>query len=185
MSEIAMVFYKIVKHNSYCLICGSPNVQFHHCTPAEKINEIHKVAKTGDLAACIDELQKCVPLCDPHHRGVHRGVIQGWLDGHHDNGRPSTAFAAAKFRPYVTWFGRAHPHIIKRFYRDYIDREHQAISAVFNQCGLPFPKTRRLVSLSLEERLPDVPGNNFSPPSQDAHTTRLSLVASNKDHGPA
>ena len=152
MSDLAMDFYRAVKHHSSCLICGGPGVQFHHCRPVDKIAEIHKIAKHGDLTSTIDEMQKCVTLCDAHHRAVHRGVIPGWLDGHHDNGKPSTAFAAAPFMPYLVWFGRKHPHVLKRFHRDYIDRDHRALWPVFNAAGIALPKSQRLVLVGDSER---------------------------------
>ena len=126
MSELATVFYKVVKHHSNCLLCKAPNPQFHHVKPADKLSEVFKIASNGDLGATIDEINKCVPLCDPHHKSVHRGTIPGWLDGKYDNGGASHAFAADQYRPYVQYFASRHPQIILRFYRDYIEREHVA-----------------------------------------------------------
>lgn len=152
MSELAVVFYKIIKHHSHCLMCGSPQTQFHHVCPEEKIAEVYKVASKGDLFATIKEIDKCVPLCDPDHRAVHKGRIPGWMNGKHDNGRLSQAFMAAQYMPYTIWFTRHHPHIVKRFYRDYIDREHEAVLPLLNQCGIPFPKTKRLFVLPQQQQ---------------------------------
>lgn len=144
MSDIAVVFYKIVKHHSKCLICGSPNTQFHHVCPKQKLSEVFRVASNGDLFACMEELNKCVPLCDPHHRGVHKGTIPGWLDGKHDNGTTSQAFAARQHMPYLGHFARRHPQVVLQFYRDYIEREHLAIAPLLSALGQDIPKNLRM-----------------------------------------
>lgn len=139
-----MVFYKVVKHHSHCLLCKAPNPQFHHVTPKEKLSEVYKIAMNGDLTAVIDEINKCVPLCDPHHKGVHRGTIPGWLDGRYDNGGLSHAFAAAQYKPYLQYFSSHHPQIILRFYRDYIERDHEAMAPLMRSLGQAVPRQMRL-----------------------------------------
>lgn len=125
MSELALQFYKHVKHNSHCLIClSSYNLNFHHVEPAQKVSEVFKVAKNGDLAATIAELQKCVPVCDPDHRAIHRGLRRGWLAGQFDNGKPSDATHALPYMPYLSWLARQKPRVFSEFYRDNIQSAH-------------------------------------------------------------
>lgn len=181
MSELSLVFYKVIKHHSHCLICNAPQIQMHHVAPREKISEVYKIAANGDMAATINEINKCVPLCDPHHRAVHKGNIPGWLDGKHDNGRSSDSFMVQQYRPYLVWFGKHHPHILKRFHRDYVEREHMALSGLFNQCGIALPRSFRLAVLDTGpgEIANDVPGNTGDREWPPRSTTRLSLVANN------
>lgn len=128
MSELALVFYKTIKHNSNCLICGSSyNIQFHHCEPEQKISEIFKIAKGGDLRATIEEMQKCVPVCDPDHRAIHRGLRRGWLKGEFDNGRPSHAIEALPYMPYLNWLSKRKPQVFVDFYRQNIEAAHNVV----------------------------------------------------------
>lgn len=128
MSELAVIFYKAVKHNSHCVICKGPGVQWHHVRPADKINEVCKVAKHGDLTATVQELDKCIPLCQVHHSAVHKGIIPGYLDGRHDNGLPSFSWAAQPYMPYTRWFARRKQRVIREFVNDYIDRDRAAVA---------------------------------------------------------
>lgn len=145
MSELAIVFYKIVKHNSKCLICGSPSIQMHHVCPKEKISEVFRIASSGDLKSTIREINKCVPLCDPDHRAVHKGIIPGWMEGPYDGGHGfSKAFAAEKYRPYLQYFSKRHPQTILRFYDEYIHREHDALFPLIDGLGRDIPKSLRM-----------------------------------------
>jgi hypothetical protein len=148
MSDLATVFYKTIKHNSSCVICKSPQIQFHHVLREEKIDEVGKIAKMGDLAATIQEVQKCLPVCQPHHTAIHKGIIPGYLRGNYDNGRRGDDSAAQQFMPYLNWFARKKKHILLEFYRDHIDREHQALWPVFNAAGLALPRSPRLALAS-------------------------------------
>lgn len=138
MSDLAVAFYKTVKHNSHCLICsGVRDLQFHHVCPSEKITEIHKIAKNAELIKVIEELNKCVPLCDTDHRAVHRGNRNGWLKGQFDNGKQSQALEAFAFLPYLPWFFKQKPHVLIRFYKDTLERDVTAIKELSSAVGLP------------------------------------------------
>jgi hypothetical protein len=144
MSELAVVFYKTIKHNSCCVICQASSPQFHHVLRSEKIAEVHKVAKMGDLQATIDEFQKCIPLCQVHHTAVHKGVIPGYLRGEYDNGRRADDSAAQQYMPYLGWFARRKKHVLLEFYRDQVERNHGALAPIFSAAGLCQPRTPRL-----------------------------------------
>ena len=99
--DLCQAFYLAVKRQSFCLICRSPEVQFHHVFPEHKIAEVCKVAKLGNMNLLIDEFNKVVPLCEPDHRAVHRGRIKGWLFGRTVHGAPSHANEAVKHMPFL------------------------------------------------------------------------------------
>lgn len=149
MSELALQFYKHTKHHSKCMVCGSAeHLNFHHIRPADKITEILKVARYGDMVATVAELQKTIPICEHDHKRIHRGQLRGWLDGHFDNGEPSTGQYAYQYSPYLNWFARKRPEVMMEFYRDYIEKNHGALWPIFNAAGLPLPKSLRLASVS-------------------------------------
>jgi hypothetical protein len=104
MTNLCLDFYMAVKPHMRCCICHRKDgVQLHHVRPADKISEVIKVAKCGIFTDLIDEFNKCVGVCDEHHREIHRGVRQGWLDGKYDNGKASHAMIARQFMPYLDW----------------------------------------------------------------------------------
>lgn len=177
MSELATVFYKVIKHNSYCVICGSPDIQFHHVNPAQKLSEIYRVAKMGDMRATITELQKCIPLCQIHHTAVHKGQILGYLDGKFDNGGKSTAHNAAKFMPYLSVFARANRSVIFNFYSDYITREELPVIDILKEANLPVPKKIHLSGV-LASYKPEGHVHNSTPDRvwPPLNTTRLRLA---------
>lgn len=145
MSEIALQFYKHIKHNSKCMVCGSnEHLNFHHVKPADKITEIFKIVSQGDLQATVEEMQKCVPLCEFDHKRVHQGKLHGWLDGYYDNGKPSNARLAYQYAPYLNWIARKKPQVLVEFYRDHIERNHSALWPIFNSNSLPVPRRRLL-----------------------------------------
>lgn len=138
MSELSILFYKTVKHNSACMICGTNNnLQFHHVEPADKISEVHKIAKNNDLATTIAEMNKCLPICDSDHRGIHKGLRRGWLKGHFDNGKPSNALFALPYLPYLPWFAKQKPHVIFEFYRHNVEASHNAVWPLLGGTGTP------------------------------------------------
>jgi len=138
MSELALIFYKHIKHNSRCMVCSSnEHLNFHHVKPADKLSEIFKVTNMGDLDMTIAEMQKTIPLCEFDHRRVHTGRLNGWLDGHFDNGKPSSAHLAMQYTPYITWLAKRKPHIVVDFYRDYVDKNHRALMGVFADAARP------------------------------------------------
>lgn len=94
-----------MKEASYCVICGEKNIQFHHCNPAEKVSEIGKLARLGNLPLLRAEFAKVIPLCEAHHRGTHRGHIQGYMNGTFDNGKPSSDHHALRFMPWLAVIG--------------------------------------------------------------------------------
>ncbi len=121
MSHIAVAFYKAVKHNSSCLICTSKDgLAFHHVNPEQKLAEVGKIAQMGNLPQLVDELNKCVPLCWTHHREVHKGLRKGWLEGLDDKGRPSDSTIAKRYMPYVPFFIRQNPTVLRKIYNSYI-----------------------------------------------------------------
>lgn len=140
MSEIALAFYKHIKHNSKCMVCGSTeHLNFHHIKPVDKITEIFKLVSCGDLTATVTEMNKCIPLCEFDHRRVHQGKLHGWLDGHYDNGKQSVGHLAYQYAPYLNWLGRRKPQVIKSFYRENIERNHLALWPIFNATALKPP----------------------------------------------
>ncbi len=104
-SSLTWAFYQAVKERSFCLICNTPDHQFHHTRPAHKIAEIGKLARLGNMDLLKHEFEKVVPLCDVHHRGVHRGHIDGWMDGVNDKGKLSNDHKARRFMPWLEVIG--------------------------------------------------------------------------------
>lgn len=152
MSELAMIFYKHVKHHSKCMVCGSvEHLNMHHIAPADKITEILKIARHGDMVATIAEIQKTIPVCEFDHRRIHRGQLKGWLDGYFDNGKLSTAENAYKYSPYLNWFASKRPEVMFEFYRNYIEKNHRALWPVFNAAGICLPKHLRLALVVNEQ----------------------------------
>lgn len=140
MSELAIVFFKTIKHNSSCVICHAPSPQFHHVNPSEKISEVAKVARMGDLKSTIEELNKCINLCQVHHTAVHKGVLPGFLNGFYDNGRRADDYYARPFMPLVEKFAHKKKKVMLKFYTDHIQREHAALWPLFNAAALPIPR---------------------------------------------
>lgn len=133
------------------MVCGSAeHITFHHIRPAEKVTEIFKVAVYGDLPATIAELQKTIPICEFDHKRIHKGNLKGWLDGHFDNGKPSTAEHAYQYSPYLNWLALKRPEVMMEFYRDYIEKNHTALWPIFNDAGLALPRSSRLALVSGE-----------------------------------
>lgn len=192
MSELAMVFYKHVKHNSHCMVCGSAeHVTFHHIKPADKVTEILKVARWGDMVATVSELNKTIPICEHDHQRIHKGNLRGWLDGHFDNGRPSTAEYAYQYSPYLNWLARKRPEVMLQFYRDYMEKNHRALWPVFNAAGIALPRSQRLVVVEAEctqaqDALGSTGGQVASLPrttSRQRPTGIRNQAAANDEHG--
>lgn len=104
-SALTWDFYQAVKERSFCLICNSPDHQFHHVRPAEKIGEIARIARVGNLDLLKHEFNKCVPLCEACHRAVHKGRIAGWMDGATNYGRISNDRVARRYMPFLEYIG--------------------------------------------------------------------------------
>lgn len=104
-SKLTWEFYLAVKDMSYCVICGVAHTQMHHCRPADKITEVGRIARLGNMDLLRHEINKTIPLCDAHHRAVHRGRISGYMDGAYDDGRPSRGHLAARFMPWLEVIG--------------------------------------------------------------------------------
>lgn len=122
------MFSKVVKHNSSCLICNSSyNLNYHHVFPDQKLSEVFKVARGGDLRATIDEINKCVVVCEPDHRAIHRGLRRGWLSGQFDNGKQSDALLALPYMPYLPWLAKQKPRLFQEFYRQNVQTAHDVI----------------------------------------------------------
>ena len=98
-------FYKAVKEISYCVICKEKEHQFHHVCPAEKISEIGKIARFGNISLLRHEFSKVIPLCDACHKSVHRGKKNGWMDGVADNGVKSSDYIARRWMPWLEVIG--------------------------------------------------------------------------------
>jgi hypothetical protein len=109
------------------ILNASYNIQFHHIFPAEKVSEVHKIAKSGDLKATIAELDKCLPVCDPDHRAIHKGLRRGWLSGQFDNGKPSDALLALPYMPYLPWLAKQKPRVFQEFYRQNVQSAHDVL----------------------------------------------------------
>jgi hypothetical protein len=145
MSDVSLAFYRAIKQSSRCMVCGSvEHLQMHHILPAHKVSEIIKIAKTGDLPATVAELQKTIPVCEFDHKRIHKGQLRGWLDGHFDNSKPSTAEYAYQYSPYLNWLARKRPEVMLQFYRDYIEKNHRALWPIFNSAGIALPPSLRL-----------------------------------------
>lgn len=100
--DLCIAFYKAVKRRSFCLIChDTDNIEFHHISPADKLSEVTKVAKLGNLDLLKAEFNKTLPLCSRDHKAVHAGRIKGWLFGRTIHGKPSDAREAVKFMPFL------------------------------------------------------------------------------------
>lgn len=127
------------------MVCGSAeHLNFHHIRPVDKITEILKVARHGDMVATVNEIQKTIPVCEFDHKRIHKGQLRGWLDGQFDNGKPSTAEYAYQYSPYLNWLARKRPEVMMEFYRDYIEKNHRALWPVFNSAGIALPPSLRL-----------------------------------------
>lgn len=111
-SEVTKQFYYAVKSRSSCLICDNPNIQFHHIKPSEKVAEVCKVARVGDMGLLMAEFRKVVPVCDHDHRDIHAGKIKGWLFGKTIHGAPSSGQVAER---------RQHIFLNNVVYRDPVD----------------------------------------------------------------
>lgn len=110
MSEIdlCMAFYRAVKERSRCIVpkCKCHDTQMHHVHPRDKIAEIIKLVRLGDFSLVVAEFNKCIPLCDKHHRQVHTGARTGYLVGQFDNHIPTyDDKKARKFMPYLSHIG--------------------------------------------------------------------------------
>lgn len=160
MSETSVAFYKAVKCNSRCLICGSHDIQMHHVNPSEKSSEVYRVAKFGDLFSTIKEINKCVPVCQEDHTSIHKGRTRGWLLGRFDNGERAVPDRALDFMPYTIWFAKKWPYFLFDFYRTCDFHEAEALSDVFRRANLRTPR-RLHQSLGSDVDRPciDVPGN--------------------------
>jgi hypothetical protein len=155
MSELAYDFYQAIKNNSKCMVCGSPDhLNFHHVTPADKVTEIIKIIRMGDLPGSVAELQKTIPVCEDDHRRIHKGQLKGWLNGQFNSGQPSTAEHAKQYMPYVNWFVRKRPWVVMQFCVDNIDRNRAGLGLIFNACGIALPEHLRL-SLASVSGTPD------------------------------
>lgn len=141
MGDLSVAFYKTIKLHSKCVICKNPSIQWHHVSPKHKIDEVAKVAHRGDLTAVMAELNKCIPLCQVHHTGVHKGVIPGYLDGKYDKGGIGFDDYARPFMPYLNFFARRHRRVLLDFYVDHIEREHRAYLPVLQSIGFKLPHT--------------------------------------------
>lgn len=105
-NEASVAFYKAVKAKAFCCICNTKDeVQLHHVRPLEKVSEVIKIAHMGNMGMLIAEFNKCVGLCDTHHRHVHEGRIQGWMWGRFNNGRESHGMRAGQYMPYLDVLG--------------------------------------------------------------------------------
>jgi hypothetical protein len=136
MTELAMKFHQHVKANSRCMVCGSfEHITFHHIKPADKFSEVCKVARTGDLTATVNELNKTIPICEMDHTRIHRGKLSGWLDGHFDNGAASHGQFAYQYSPYLNWLARKRPQVFREFHHKYIRSNQQALAPIFNIVG--------------------------------------------------
>jgi len=104
-SNLTWEFYKAVKDMSYCVICNNKEHQFHHVNPSEKITEIGRIARVGNIGLLRHEFSKVIPLCEAHHRAVHRGKINGYMDGTTDCGKPSSGHLARRCMPWLEVIG--------------------------------------------------------------------------------
>lgn len=137
MTELAMRFHQHVKANSKCMVCGSfEHITFHHIKPVDKITEICKIARTGDLTATVLEMNKTIPICEMDHTRIHRGKLVGWLDGAYDNGTLSTGQFAYQYSPYLNWLAKKRPQVFKDFYERYIQPNNKALAPLFNAAGV-------------------------------------------------
>lgn len=139
MTELAIRFHQHVKAHSRCMVCGSfEHITFHHIKPVDKFSEVCKIARTGDLTATVNELNKTIPICEMDHTRIHRGKLVGWLDGHYDNGGASHGQFAYQYSPYLNWLARKRPHVFREFHHKYISPNQQALAPIFNDAGIIF-----------------------------------------------
>lgn len=104
-SDLTVAFYKAAKKRCFCFICGDPVIQLHHVRPDQKVAEVAKIARFGDMASLRAEFNKCVPLCDRDHRAVHLGKIKGWMLGQTVHGVDSHDHEARKWMPMLDVIG--------------------------------------------------------------------------------
>jgi hypothetical protein len=137
VSDLATRFHQHVKANSKCMVCGSfEHITFHHIKPADKFSEVCKIARTGDLTATVNELNKTIPICEMDHTRIHRGRLSGWLDGQFDNGGVSTGQFAYQYSPYLNWLAKKRPQVFKDFYERYIEPNNKSLAPLFNAAGV-------------------------------------------------
>lgn len=108
-------YYRAVKSSSSCLVskCGKRDIQFHHVVPAEKKDAIATIARHGTIQELLDELKKCVPICDEHHKEIHNGRRVGWLKGRFNNGAiTNDSSLADKYMPYKPFFTGLVPNTV-------------------------------------------------------------------------
>lgn len=160
MSELSLIFCKVVKHNSKCMVCGSSeNLQWHHWDRKEKVDTIHRIAKSNNLQAVIAELNKCIPVCDYDHKRIHKGHLDGWMRGEFDNGKPSSDRYAAMYSPYLSWFAKRKPHILLDFHREHIEPQHLSLLGLFNIEALGAARKPVLMSVSCKQPHGDMGSN--------------------------
>jgi 5-methylcytosine-specific restriction endonuclease McrA len=74
-------FCEQVKVERGCFLCGSKtDLTFHHIDPATKSAEVKKMVRNGrTFAKTIEEINKCVVLCNDCHVELHKQGIDGEL----------------------------------------------------------------------------------------------------------
>lgn len=85
-----MRLYKETKDElCVCMTCAIENptkkieakAQLHHLYRETKIDTVyHMITRNKHPGACLDELFKCVPLCDAHHREFHKLEDRGHIE---------------------------------------------------------------------------------------------------------
>ena len=106
--DLTLAYYRAAKSATSCVVdkCGDRNIQFHHVEPVAKKTEVSKLGRYGTIQELIKELEKCVPVCEKHHREIHYGLRKGWLCGRFDNGQITNDTSKAErylpFKPFFT-----------------------------------------------------------------------------------
>jgi len=128
--HIILNWYKTVKHDSECPCCKNHGVdwqspiEYHHIDRKTKIDTIsNMVYNKAPLGLAMNEMFKCMPLCQIHHRDYHqhehnRQFIADYYNFTHDKAYQT---AIMEFHA-MAWL--AAPNIIKDRYIE------------FKECGL-------------------------------------------------
>lgn len=117
MVSLTYEYYRAVKSSSSCLVpkCGIREIQFHHVIPATKKDSVSNIARTGTIDELIAELEKCVPVCDQHHKDIHNGRRVGWLKGKFNGGQVTNDMSvAARYMPYKPFFTGLVPNTMEK-----------------------------------------------------------------------
>lgn len=97
-----------LKKQFNCAVCGTPNkegatLHFHHIDPSTKVAEVGKMIRSNSYTtkAVLEEVKKCIPVCDPCHGMIHQGALSGWLRTRFGDASKAEQVRVAKIIPAV------------------------------------------------------------------------------------